>query len=305
MQELEALGYGLLLGIMPLGFVMLRTNAFPEILAWIEHKPVIWMFYQTRAPRKIVPWKLEKKGVILKNKRKHTFDYYPLPYTCIYPAGPSKEAIIFEGISYPVDVRYMNLAMQAKKMGFPDYTQFEVACCLKHLESDLGEPIDKKFLSQQQELTADGTEYKKYNRGFDWVKEQIVAITGDPWTFAATDKEIKRSIENNNYKATDAAFNLLEDFRTWINKNASTADVEDMMTAVKIQAQEDAQFGKPLVDFGGMAKLAIPIVIVLIGLGILWVMFNSGGGFSSFGSLIGGAVPQIPQVAPTTPPLTI
>jgi hypothetical protein len=296
MQELEALGYGLLLGIMPLAFVMLRTNAITELQAWWQHKPVIWMFYQTRAPRKIVPWKLEKKGIILKNKRKHTFDYYPMPYTCIYPAGPSKEAIVFEGISYPVDVRYMNLAMQAKKLGFPDYTQFEVACCLKRMEDDLGEKIDKNFLHKPQELSSDGTNYNKYNRGFDWVKEQIVAITGDPWTFAATDKEIKRSIENNNYKATETSFNLLEDFRTWINKNASTADVEDMMTAIKIQAQEDAQFGKPLVDFGGLGKLAIPIVIVLIGLGILWIMFNNGGGFAAM-------IPQIPGTAPTSPPI--
>ena len=296
------LSYGLLFGLMPLVFVMLRTNAFVELMAWIENKPVIWMMHDTRKPRKLVPWKLEKKGVLIKNKRRHSFDYYPLPRDCIYQAGPSKEAILFEGTGFPYNLNYMKIASKVKKRGFPDYTQFEIALCLQALEKDADMKLDNSFLYHPQELSQDGTQYKQYRRGIDWVQEQITAMTGNPWN--CTEKEIKRAL-GNKYPNEQEDFNSLEEFRNWINKNASTHDIEDIITAVKIEAKQDAEFGKPLLDTSKLASLAVPIVVVLIGLGILWIMFNSGGGFAAMMPKMGGAIPGIPTTTQPEPPITL
>jgi hypothetical protein len=196
--------------------------------------------------------------------------------------GPTQVAIIFEGVSYPIDLRYMQMAVKAKKLGFPDYTQFEVACCLQRLEKDLGEKIDSNFLNRPQDLTQDGENYKHYSRGIEWIKEQVVNMTGDPWTFSATDAEVKRSLDNKNYGADDSAFSLLEDFRSWINRNASTHDIEDMQTSQRVAIKEDAEFGKGLLS--GINPMTI--VMILIAIAIAYVIISSAGGGGIIGQLL-------------------
>jgi hypothetical protein len=219
-------------------------------------------------------------------------EFYPIKHTSWMNCGPTQVAIIFEGVSYPIDLRYMQMAVKAKKLGFPDYTQFEVACCLQRLEKDLGEKIDSNFLNRPQDLTQDGENYKHYSRGIEWIKEQVVNMTGDPWTFSATDAEVKRSLDNRNYNADDSAFSLLEDFRSWINRNASTHDIEDMQTSQRVAIQEDALFGKGILS--GINPMTI--VMILIAVAIAYVIVSSAGG----GGIIGQLLKTSPISGPTT-----
>lgn len=279
----------------------LRTNFAVELKSLLKTGGrVIWFFSNNKKPKEILPDKIDSKGVYLKNKGKQVMEFYPLKYSSWMPCGPLQKAIVFEGVSYPIDFRLMNLAAKVKKKGFPDYTQFEVACCLRRLEKELRDDdpnvrINMEFLNQPQELSQDGGDFIEYKRGMNWVKEQIVAMTGDQWAFAATGKEIKRALANNCYNADAESFSLLEDYRNWINRNASTHDVEDIITSIKVYEKEDAMFGKGVL--GGLP--AKEIAIILIAVGILYIMFGQGGGI---GSLIPPAQSIIPSITTTTSP---
>jgi hypothetical protein len=271
--------YGGFFALMIMMLATIRTNMMTELrAAMMGGGKVVWFLYSNKKPKLVRPDKVDSKGVYFKNKGKHVMEFYPLKHTSWIPMGPINVALIVEGISYPIDLRFIELAMRAKKLAkFPDYTQMEVACCLKNLEHELGEPIDVTFINKPQDLTQDGENYRHYKRGIDWVKEQVVNMTGDPWTFSATDAEVKRSLSNENYKATKDDFGLLEDFRNWINRNASTHDIEDLQTSVRVATQEDALFGKGIL--GNIP--AMQIVLILIGLGIAYVLFSQGGGINT------------------------